>query len=130
MAIRAFVAFAAHGSQQDFMQQDNCIVVDADDKVTGSSNKYDSHRFTAEQPHGLLHRAFSVFLFNSEGKLLLQQRAASKITFPGALAGLVYQGRQHKTHQLQAQLIVILAPALYQTHQQLHELCSIQNWTW
>ena len=31
---------------------------------------------------GLLHRAFSVFLFNSEGKLLLQQRAAAKITFP------------------------------------------------
>jgi isopentenyl-diphosphate Delta-isomerase len=31
---------------------------------------------------GLLHRAFSVFLFNSENKLLLQQRAIEKITFP------------------------------------------------
>lgn len=31
---------------------------------------------------GLLHRAFSVFLFNSENKLLLQQRATEKITFP------------------------------------------------
>jgi len=31
---------------------------------------------------GLLHRAFSVFLFNRENKLLLQQRAESKITFP------------------------------------------------
>ena len=31
---------------------------------------------------GMLHRAFSVFLFNSEGKLLLQQRSADKITFP------------------------------------------------
>ncbi len=31
---------------------------------------------------GLLHRAFSLFLFNQEGKLLLQQRADSKITFP------------------------------------------------
>lgn len=31
---------------------------------------------------GLLHRAFSVFLFNSEKKLLLQQRATEKITFP------------------------------------------------
>jgi isopentenyl-diphosphate delta-isomerase len=29
-----------------------------------------------------LHRAFSVFLFNPEGKLLLQQRADAKITFP------------------------------------------------
>lgn len=32
---------------------------------------------------GLLHRAFSVFLFNSQNQLLLQQRAAEKITFPG-----------------------------------------------
>jgi isopentenyl-diphosphate delta-isomerase len=31
---------------------------------------------------GLLHRAFSVFLFNSENELLLQQRATEKITFP------------------------------------------------
>jgi isopentenyl-diphosphate delta-isomerase type 1 len=31
---------------------------------------------------GLLHRAFSVFLFNSEGKLLLQKRSDKKITFP------------------------------------------------
>jgi isopentenyl-diphosphate delta-isomerase len=31
---------------------------------------------------GLLHRAFSVFLFNTRGELLLQRRAASKITFP------------------------------------------------
>jgi isopentenyl-diphosphate delta-isomerase len=31
---------------------------------------------------GMLHRAFSVFLFNPEGKLLLQQRSEKKITFP------------------------------------------------
>lgn len=29
------------------------------------------------------HRAFSVFLFNSESKLLLQKRSDEKITFPG-----------------------------------------------
>lgn len=33
---------------------------------------------------GLLHRAFSVFLFNENNELLLQQRASSKITFPDA----------------------------------------------
>ena len=32
---------------------------------------------------GLLHRAFSVFLFDSQNRLLLQQRASEKITFPG-----------------------------------------------
>jgi len=31
---------------------------------------------------GLLHRAFSVFLFDSSNRLLLQQRASEKITFP------------------------------------------------
>ena len=31
---------------------------------------------------GLLHRAFSVFLFNSKNELLIQQRATEKITFP------------------------------------------------
>jgi isopentenyl-diphosphate delta-isomerase len=31
---------------------------------------------------GLLHRAFSVFLFDSQNRLLLQQRASEKITFP------------------------------------------------
>lgn len=34
------------------------------------------------QPRGILHRAFSVFLFDSKNRLLLQQRAKSKITFP------------------------------------------------
>ena len=31
---------------------------------------------------GLLHRAFSVFLFDSQNRLLLQQRADAKITYP------------------------------------------------
>ena len=31
---------------------------------------------------GLLHRAFSVFLFDAKDRLLLQQRASEKITFP------------------------------------------------
>lgn len=35
---------------------------------------------------GMLHRAFSVFLFNSRNELLLQQRSAQKITFPGSLS--------------------------------------------
>ncbi len=32
--------------------------------------------------NGMLHRAFSVFLFTPDGKLILQQRSAAKITFP------------------------------------------------
>lgn len=37
---------------------------------------------TANIDKGLLHRAFSVFLFNDKNELLLQQRATEKITFP------------------------------------------------
>lgn len=71
------------GTQQDFMLKDECLVLDEADNIVGHSNKYDCHRFLQHQPTGILHRAFSVFLFNPEGKLLLQQRAKSKVTFPG-----------------------------------------------
>lgn len=64
------------------MQKDQCITVDEKDCILGSGSKYDVHRFHAQQPQGILHRAFSVFLFDSQNRLLLQQRAASKITFP------------------------------------------------
>jgi len=69
-------------TQEEFMLKDQCILVNDDDQVTGHSSKYDSHRFIPDQPQGLLHRAFSVFLFDDQNRLLLQQRAASKITFP------------------------------------------------
>lgn len=69
-------------TQEELMHKDECILVDDADTIIGHASKYDSHRFTPTQPNGILHRAFSVFLFNSQGKLLLQQRAASKITFP------------------------------------------------
>jgi len=64
------------------MYKDECIIVDENDAVIGHDSKYNAHRFSQESPRGLLHRAFSVFLFNSQGKLLLQQRAREKITFP------------------------------------------------
>ena len=82
------------------MLQDNCILVDSRDVITGSANKQDSHKFSPAQPQGLLHRAFSVFLFDSSGRLLLQQRAKDKITFPGGsgrvccMAGCGERGRQ------------------------------------
>ena len=69
-------------SQADLMQKDECILLDDRDNVIGHANKYDTHRFSAEKPRGTLHRAFSVFLFDEAGRLLLQQRAAEKITFP------------------------------------------------
>ena len=57
-------------------------VQDEKDAIIGHDSKYASHRFIPDQPRGKLHRAFSVFLFDENHRLLLQQRAASKITFP------------------------------------------------
>jgi isopentenyl-diphosphate delta-isomerase type 1 len=70
------------GSQDALMQSDECIVVDDKDRVSGHMSKALAHTFTVSDPRGHLHRAFSVFLFDSSGRLLLQQRAANKITFP------------------------------------------------
>jgi farnesyl-diphosphate farnesyltransferase len=70
-------------SQDELMIKDECILVDENDRIVGHASKKDTHIFSQEFPRGKLHRAFSVFLFNSEGKLLIQQRALSKITFPG-----------------------------------------------
>jgi len=64
------------------MLKDECIVVNYLDEVVGHDNKYNCHKFIPGQPRGILHRAFSVMLFDASGRLLLQQRAASKITFP------------------------------------------------
>lgn len=48
------------------------VLVDDNDESIGEADKLIAHQ------KGLLHRAFSVFLFNSEGKMLLQQRAEGK----------------------------------------------------
>eukprot|EP00566_Odontella_aurita_P007039 CAMPEP_0113552696 /NCGR_PEP_ID=MMETSP0015_2-20120614/15207_1 /TAXON_ID=2838 /ORGANISM="Odontella" /LENGTH=728 /DNA_ID=CAMNT_0000453695 /DNA_START=107 /DNA_END=2289 /DNA_ORIENTATION=- /assembly_acc=CAM_ASM_000160 len=70
-------------TQTDMMEKDTVLVLDDDDNVIGSESKRGSHEFSAAAPRGVLHRAFSVFLFDeSTGELLLQQRASSKITFP------------------------------------------------
>ena len=49
------------------MLKDECILVDSEDRVIGRASKADAHRFRGLQPEGLLHRAFSVFLFDDEG---------------------------------------------------------------
>jgi hypothetical protein len=69
-------------NQLGFMESDECICVNDNDELVGSISKKDSHIFSETNPRGILHRAFSVFIFNHDNKLLLQQRAADKITFP------------------------------------------------
>ena len=48
------------------------ILVDENDNPLGTMEKMEAHE------KGVLHRAFSVFIFNNKGEMLLQQRAFSK----------------------------------------------------
>ncbi|KVI04350.1 isopentenyl-diphosphate Delta-isomerase I-like [Cynara cardunculus var. scolymus] len=68
--------------QRRLMFEDECILVDENDKVVGHDTKYNCHLMEKIEKENLLHRAFSVFLFNSKHELLLQQRSATKVTFP------------------------------------------------
>ncbi len=53
------------------------MLVDESDRPIGTAEKIEAHR-----NGGRLHRAFSIFLFDGDGRLLLQQRAAGKYHFP------------------------------------------------
>jgi len=54
------------------------ILVDENDNLLGFEEKLAAH-----QGEGKLHRAFSLFIFNSSGQLLLQRRAIQKYHFGG-----------------------------------------------
>ena len=66
---------------QEALMAEAIIVVDEYDEVLGSMSKLEAHTGA-----GTYHRAFSVMLFDTSGRLLLQKRASSKITFPSVWA--------------------------------------------
>lgn len=57
--------------------KEEVILVNEQDQAIGAMEKMEAHE------KGLLHRAFSVFIFNSKKELLVQQRALSKYHSPG-----------------------------------------------
>jgi isopentenyl-diphosphate delta-isomerase len=59
-------------------ENEELILVDVCDRETGYLSKAECH-----DGDGILHRAFSVFLFNERGDLLLQERSPSKRLWPG-----------------------------------------------
>lgn len=74
--------FEGYDAEQIRLMAEDCIVLDENDVPIGSATKKACHLLENIEK-GLLHRAFSVFLFDQEDRLLLQQRASEKITFPG-----------------------------------------------
>jgi isopentenyl-diphosphate delta-isomerase len=59
------------------MATQELILVDELDQPIGTMDKMEAHE------KGLLHRAFSVFIFNTRGHMLLQRRSAEKYHSPG-----------------------------------------------
>ncbi len=59
------------------MQPEHVILVNEHDEPLGTMEKMEAHE------KGVLHRAFSVFIFNKNNELMLQQRAWHKYHSPG-----------------------------------------------
>lgn len=64
--------------QELFLDSENCILVNENDIPMGQSSKRDCHKVD-DQQNIKLHRAFSVFLFNKKGEMLMQKRSSHKV---------------------------------------------------
>jgi len=78
------------------MQEEQVILVNEKDEPIGLCPKMEAHE------KALLHRAFSVFIFNNKGELLLQQRAAHKYHSPRLWTNTVCSHQRDKETNLQA----------------------------
>jgi mannose-6-phosphate isomerase len=78
------------------MQEEQVILVNEKDEPIGLCPKMEAHE------KALLHRAFSVFIFNDEGKLLLQQRAAHKYHSPRLWTNTVCSHQRENETNLEA----------------------------
>lgn len=116
--------------------QEALILVNALDEATGQLDKSACHDGV-----GVLHRAFSLFIFNDQGELLLQRRAANKRLWPdfwsnsccshprvGESMALAVERRQQQELGLSAQLTYLYKfqyQAAYLDIGSEHELCSV-----
>lgn len=92
---------------------ESLILVDDDDRETGFRSKADCHA-----GHGLLHRAFSVFLFNSNGELLLQKRSAQKPLWP------LYWSNSCCSHPRESETVEDAGRR--RIHEELHLECEVR----
>jgi isopentenyl-diphosphate delta-isomerase len=76
--LSALAPAALDNASQVSFDDELLILVDGADNVTGYENKAEAHR-----GRGLLHRAFSIFLFSEDGKVLLHKRGVDKPLWPG-----------------------------------------------
>lgn len=72
--------FAHFDISQTKLFDEQLILVDEKDNIVGKTSKLNGH--LKETNNIYPHRAFSVFLFNHQNKMLLQKRSSKKVTFP------------------------------------------------
>jgi isopentenyl-diphosphate delta-isomerase len=92
---------------------ESLILVDDNDREIGYRSKEECHR-----GQGLLHRAFSVFLFNHDGELLLQQRSEQKPLWP------LYWSNSCCSHPREAESVE--AAAYRRVYEELNLECELQ----
>ena len=78
------------------MQEEHVILVNEQDEPIGLCPKMEAHE------KALLHRAFSVFIFNDKGELLLQQRAGHKYHSPNLWTNTVCSHQRQGESNLEA----------------------------
>lgn len=78
------------------MKEEQVILVDENDNQIGLMPKMEAHE------KALLHRAFSVFVFNKENELMLQQRALHKYHSPGLWTNTCCSHQREGESNLQA----------------------------
>jgi len=66
------------GCQEEGHREDVVILVDPDDQAIGTEEKAACHRHPVP-----MHRAFSIFLYDDRGRMLITKRSAEKPTWPG-----------------------------------------------
>ena len=78
------------------MKEEKVILVDRKDNPVGTLPKMEAHE------KGVLHRAFSVFILNQKGELMLQQRALHKYHSPGLWTNTCCSHQREGEENLQA----------------------------
>ena len=80
------------------MTEEQVVLVNPDDSSAGLMGKTEAHE------KGLLHRAISILIFNSQGEMLLQQRAMSKYHWAGIWSNACCtHPRENETYQQAAE---------------------------
>jgi isopentenyl-diphosphate delta-isomerase len=90
---------------------ESLILVDENDREVGFRSKAECH-----EGDGILHRAFSVFLFNDKGELLLQQRSEQKPLWP------LYWSNSCCSHPREAETVA--SAGRRRVHEELHVDCA------